>query len=447
MAAAAGCRFAGSVRLIPLLLAITFAGLILPPTAGASASCDLPQGPVPVRTSASATQPVSVVGLLPPSCAWYSSTTATDGFAWTQSTSWMPGYMAVLYRPSAAPPSTVTVTLESMPGMGGPMIGLALSPTANRPPICRPLNQPMLDLAERAPIEIGCYDPDGDPLTPSGGTVQFNGASPPAEPWSLWRFTGTFAPAGEIGAAATTVHADFTIGDGFATTASGTAFPVAAAGEQLPLCHPVAVDTGAATAVVLQLPCGDPDAGDAYRIAVRSGPAQGKLGPVAPDGSVMYTPAAGWAGKDTFTYVASDGRGTSVPATATVTTAPPAVAPPAATPRVSATVANSWTMYKRHIRVRRLVVRDAPVGAIVELRCRGKGCGAKRMLLDRGKDGAFRATKRLRGRRLKRGAIVEIRVIAPGSIGKVVRYRIDPPKTPKGRTLCLPPGASKPGPC
>ena len=85
----------------------------------------------------------------------------------------------------------------------------------------------------------------------------------------------------------------------------------------------------------------DPD-GDALTAALASGPAQGTL-TLNPDGSFLYTPAAGFSGKDSFTYHANDGIADSNIATVTIsvtaviiptasaTTAVP-TARPAATP-------------------------------------------------------------------------------------------------------------------
>jgi uncharacterized repeat protein (TIGR01451 family) len=65
----------------------------------------------------------------------------------------------------------------------------------------------------------------------------------------------------------------------------------------------------------------DTDAeGDTLSAVVDSGPQRGTL-VLNADGSFAYTPAAGFAGVDSFTYHASDGRLISTPATVTVTVA------------------------------------------------------------------------------------------------------------------------------
>lgn len=61
----------------------------------------------------------------------------------------------------------------------------------------------------------------------------------------------------------------------------------------------------------------DPDA-DVLDALVATGPASGTLS-LAPDGSFTYTPAAGFVGTDSFTYIARDGAGESSHATAHIT--------------------------------------------------------------------------------------------------------------------------------
>ena len=49
----------------------------------------------------------------------------------------------------------------------------------------------------------------------------------------------------------------------------------------------------------------------------------------------------------------------------------------------------------------------------------------------------------------RKGAVLEVWLTAPNWIGKVVRFEIERGRshTPRGRTLCLQPGAAKPGKC
>jgi hypothetical protein len=46
------------------------------------------------------------------------------------------------------------------------------------------------------------------------------------------------------------------------------------------------------------------------------------------------------------------------------------------------------------------------------------------------------------------GTTLEVRIVAPNAIGKVVRYKIRPGRRiPNGRRLCLPLGAKQPERC
>ena len=116
-------------------------------------------------------------------------------------------------------------------------------------------------------------------------------------------------------------------------------------------------------------------------------------------------------------------------------------------PRITSGVVNKWLAYRRYTMVVRLTVRDAPVGAVAEVRCDGRGCprGVKRRRSTGGKE--LRFADHFRGRKLRVGATIEIRILMPGTIGKIVRYRMRPSRIPKATILCLPPAARNPQAC
>jgi DNA-binding beta-propeller fold protein YncE len=87
--------------------------------------------------------------------------------------------------------------------------------------------------------------------------------------------------------------------------------------EVAPTCAPVSAMTTAPAPVTIALPCADAN-GDPLTLSVGTPPAHGTLGAIGGDGSVGYTPAAAFAGDDSFTYSASDGTLSSTPATAAV---------------------------------------------------------------------------------------------------------------------------------
>jgi hypothetical protein len=114
--------------------------------------------------------------------------------------------------------------------------------------------------------------------------------------------------------------------------------------------------------------------------------------------------------------------------------------------RLSATLKHSWAVKGRRVRVTEFRIREAPANARVEVRCKGKRCPF-RMKKARVKANGTAKLRKFFRRRLRAGVTIEVRILAPNSIGKVVRLPIKRGKIPTGRTLCLPPGAKKPGRC
>jgi hypothetical protein len=90
-----------------------------------------------------------------------------------------------------------------------------------------------------------------------------------------------------------------------------------------PECEDVAVSTAAGTAVTVPLTCTDAN-NNTLTLSIASGPANGSLGSInQSQGSVTYTPNAGFTGTDSFTFTANDGAAESDPATATITVTGP----------------------------------------------------------------------------------------------------------------------------
>jgi Putative metal-binding motif len=116
--------------------------------------------------------------------------------------------------------------------------------------------------------------------------------------------------------------------------------------------------------------------------------------------------------------------------------------------RITATVKSGWRVTRAGARVVRLRVIDAPVDARVTVRCLpGKRCRFKRRSTVVGDDGAANLRRLVRRRLMPVGTTLEVRIVAPGAIGKVVRYRIRRGQIPDGRRLCLPPAARTPERC
>jgi hypothetical protein len=96
------------------------------------------------------------------------------------------------------------------------------------------------------------------------------------------------------------------------------------------------------------------------------------------------------------------------------------------------------------IRIQQLVVR-APVGARVEVDCRGRGCPFKKVIR-RARSEVIRI-RRFSRRVLRPDAVVEIWVTKSGEVGKYTRFRIRKGRPPSRVDRCLPPGAKRPAPC
>jgi hypothetical protein len=85
----------------------------------------------------------------------------------------------------------------------------------------------------------------------------------------------------------------------------------------------------------------------------------------------------------------------------------------------------------------------------VTFRCFGRRCPVRRAKAAeprRGRVNVLKRIRRVRGR-FRAGQVLEVRVTAPGRIGKVVRYPLKAGKAPTGRVLCLRPGVRKPHRC
>ena len=81
------------------------------------------------------------------------------------------------------------------------------------------------------------------------------------------------------------------------------------------------------------------------------------------------------------------------------------------------------------------------------MRCQGKGCPFKRKTV-KPKGSTAKLGKHFEDAKLKPGTTLEVRVTAPGMVGKVVRYTFrSRRKLPSSTRRCLAPGASKPARC
>ena len=92
-----------------------------------------------------------------------------------------------------------------------------------------------------------------------------------------------------------------------------------------------------------------------------------------------------------------------------------------------------------------LALRDARPGTVLRVRCerRGNGCPFTERTVKATADVA----KLFRGRRLATGAVLELRVTRPGTVGRVFRWEMRRGRRPSATALCLPPGTGRTAPC
>jgi LPXTG-motif cell wall-anchored protein len=183
-----------------------------------------------------------------------------------------------------------------------------------------------------ATAETACADGAAGTTGPDGA-LTLPGLLAPGD-YSLWQ---TAAPAGYVAGARTTI----TVPPATSPTDAGTAV-IAAVTNAADVAAPVAADDEAATTAgtPVEIDLLANDEGHGAPLTVTSTQADGSSGTLSlADGVATFTPAAGFSGTTSFTYVATS-RGGSDTGTARITVAPgqqarptPTPAPPGAAPR------------------------------------------------------------------------------------------------------------------
>jgi hypothetical protein len=112
-----------------------------------------------------------------------------------------------------------------------------------------------------------------------------------------------------------------------------------------------------------------------------------------------------------------------------------------------ATIARFFAVFPDFTRVTRLVVKHAKKGMTVSLGCRGRGCPLKARRLTVRRGGKVKLTRLVRRAKLRPGAVVEVRVLEPGAIGRVDRFVMRRRAVPRQVSRCLLPGASRLSAC
>jgi hypothetical protein len=172
------------------------------------------------------------------------------------------------------------------------------------------------------------------------------------------------------------------------------------------------------------------------------------------DGSAATGPAVSHAyaapGAYSVMVTATDAAGNSTSLSTSVAITEVAGPPP--TPRINSPVSVLWAKNRTRVFLLRMKVRRVPQGGKAELRCRGKKCPFKRKSSTRRRKGAITLYKAIKpsrvvgikNRTFRPGQRLQLRITAPGHIGKVVKYRIRRGSFPVGVPFCLPLGSTKP---
>lgn len=136
------------------------------------------------------------------------------------------------------------------------------------------------------------------------------------------------------------------------------------------------------------------------------------------------------------------------PATPATGSEPPSPEPAPPLSRLASSIAYTATARRRYTVLTALSVRGAIAGSTVRLACTGLGCPFKTRSHRVVKNAArFELLSLVRGKRLRAGTTLEIRVTKPGAVGVVRRLTIRAGRTPRSHNLCIAPGATKPGAC
>lgn len=176
-------------------------------------------------------------------------------------------------------------------------------------------------LAVTAPgVLLGDSDPESDPLSVVLATDAAHGEL-------LFNSDGsfTYTPDADFhGTDSFTYRAS----DGTSSSNEATVTLSVAAVNDAPVAHAQTLETEEGSPLALTLAASDVD-GDAVTFEVVDGPTGGTLSGTAPN--LIYTPAAGFIGADSFTFVASDGTTVSAPVAVSISVteinAPPAADP------------------------------------------------------------------------------------------------------------------------
>ncbi len=187
-----------------------------------------------------------------------------------------------------------------------------VSITVNRANAAPTANPQSASTTEDSPVAITLTgaDADGDPLTYQVTVSPAHGALSGAAP------NLTYTPAANYNGPDSFA---FVVNDGYLNSPEAMVSLTVSPVNDPPVANPQSVTTLANSAVAITLTGSDVDGG-ALSYAVTISPGHGALSGAAPN--LIYTPAAGFTGPDSFSFVVNDGTVNSAEATVSITVNP-----------------------------------------------------------------------------------------------------------------------------
>jgi hypothetical protein len=103
----------------------------------------------------------------------------------------------------------------------------------------------------------------------------------------------------------------------------------------------------------------------------------------------------------------------------------------------------------RRYTVLRLIASNVAAGTRIQVTCRGHGCpfASRAITARRASPRLALGGRAMRRARLRKGAVVEVRISKPGLLGRVTTYRIRAGRLPAQSSHCTLPGSLKTTPC
>ena len=220
----------------------------------------------------------------------------------------------VAYTPAAnySGPDSFSYTIgDGHGGTATATVSVTVTPVNDGPAAVNDAASTAEDTAVTVAVLGNDTDPDGDGLTVTTVTSPARGGAIVNPDGTI-----TFTPAANDSGAA---NFSYTVSDSQGASATATVIVTVDAVNDAPVAVNDAATTAEDSAVSIAVLANDTDLEDAeLTVTGVSTPAHGSA--VAnPDGTITYTPAANYAGADSFTYTIGDGQGGSATATVSVT--------------------------------------------------------------------------------------------------------------------------------